>query len=56
MADRVCAGLAAEMRDMLVAAGLPPERASAISMARVHEIMVAEIRKGLNDYADSLAN
>jgi hypothetical protein len=56
LADRVCAGIAAEIRDMLIAAGLPPERADKMDMARVHEILSVEIRKGLNDYADSLAN
>ena len=56
LADRVCAGIAAEIKDMLIAAGLPPERADKMDMARVHEILSVEIRKGLNDYADSLAN
>ena len=56
LADRVCAGIAAEIKDMLIAAGLPPERADKMDMARVHEILSVEIRKALNDYADSLAN
>ena len=56
MADRLCASFVAEMRDMLVAAGLPAEKANAFDMARVHGIMTSEIRKGLNDYADSLAD
>jgi hypothetical protein len=56
LADRVCAGIAAEIKDMLIAAGLPPDRADKIDMACVHEILSVEIRKGLNDYADSLAN
>ena len=54
--DRVCAIIAAEMKDILVAAGVPAERANAIDTSRVHEIMNGEIRKGLNDYSDSLAN
>lgn len=56
IADRVCASVAAEVKDILIAAGLPPEKADAIDMARVHEIMMVEIRKGLNDYSDSLVN
>ena len=56
IADRICAGIAAEMKDMLVAAGLPAEKASAFDTARVHGILTSEIRKGLNDYADSLAD
>ncbi|MCX6632305.1 MAG: hypothetical protein NTW28_32240 [Candidatus Solibacter sp.] len=56
IADRLCASIAAEMKDMLVAAGVPAEKASAFDMSRVHGIMVGEIRKGLNDYADSLAD
>ena len=56
IADRLCASIAAEMKDMLVAAGVPAEKAGAFDMSRVHGIMVGEIRKGLNDYADSLAD
>lgn len=54
--DRVCAIIAAEMKDALVAAGLPAERATAIDTSRVHDILTGEIRKGLNDYADSLTD
>lgn len=56
IADRVCAAIAAEVKHLLVAAGLPAERCNALDMARVHEILSVEIRKGLNEYADSLAN
>jgi hypothetical protein len=56
MADRIAASLAAEMKDMLLAAGLPPERAAGLEITRVHGILIVEIRKGLNDYADSLAD
>ena len=56
IADRLCASIAAEMKDMLVAAGVPAEKANAFDMSRVHGIMTGEIRKGLNDYADSLAD
>ena len=56
IADRTCAAIAAEVKDILIAAGVPPEKADAIDMSRIHEIMVTEIRKGLNDYADGLVN
>ncbi|MCC6363184.1 MAG: hypothetical protein IT165_06640 [Bryobacterales bacterium] len=54
IADRVCAAIAAEVREIMIAAGVPVEQANAIDMTRVHTIMVGEIRKGLNDYADGL--
>ncbi len=56
IADRTCAAIAAEVKEILIAAGVPPEKADAIDMSRVHEILVTEIRKGLNDYADGLVN
>lgn len=56
LADRTCAAIAAEVKDILLAAGVLPEKADAIDMSRIHEIMVTEIRKGLNDYADGLIN
>ncbi len=56
IADRVCAAIAAEVKDIRLAAGVPAERADAMDMSRVHEIMSVEIRKGLNDYADGLTN
>lgn len=56
IADRTCAAIAAEVKDILIAAGVPPEKADAIDMSRIHEIMVTEISKGLNDYADGLVN
>lgn len=55
IADRVCASVAAEVKEIMIAAGVPVEQANALDMTRVHTIMVTEIRKGLNDYADSLA-
>ena len=55
IADRVCASIHAEMKDILIGAGLTPEHAVAIDVTRVHTILTTEIRKGLNDYADSLA-
>ena len=54
IADRVCAGIAAEIKDLLLAAGVPTDRANAMDVSRVHEILTGEIRKGLNDYAESL--
>lgn len=56
IADRVCAAIAAEVKELLIAAGLPPERVDAMDMSRIHTIMVTEIRKGLNEYADDLVN
>ena len=56
LADRVCAGIAAEVKELLIAAGMLPESADKMNMARVHEILNIEIRKGLNEYADALAN
>jgi hypothetical protein len=56
LADRVCAAIAAEVKDIILAAGVPAERADAMDMSRVHEILTSEIRKGLNDYSDSLVN
>ena len=56
IADRTCAAIAAEVKDILIAAGIPPEKADALDMSRIHEIMMVEIRKGLNDYADGLVN
>jgi len=54
IADRVCAVIAAEVKDLLIAAGLPAEQAGAVDGKRVHDILVAEIRKALNDFSDSL--
>ncbi|HZT29425.1 MAG TPA: hypothetical protein VFA33_06055 [Bryobacteraceae bacterium] len=56
IADRVCASIAAEVKDILLGAGVPAERADALDTSRIHEILTDEIRKGLNDYADSLVN
>jgi hypothetical protein len=56
IADRVCASIAAEVKDLLLAAGLPGERANAMDMSHIHGLLTAEIRKGQNDYADSLAD
>jgi hypothetical protein len=56
IADRVCTSIAAEVKDLLAAAGVSEETSRAMDMARVHEILTIEIRKGLNDYSDSLIN
>lgn len=56
IADRVCAAIAAEVKDLLLAAGVQADKADAMDMSRVHEILTSEIRKGLNDYADGLIN
>lgn len=56
IADRVCASIAAEAKDILLGAGVPAERADTLDTSRIHEILTDEIRKGLNDYADSLVN
>lgn len=55
IADRVCAAIAADVKDILIAAGAPAEHAGVIDMNRVHVILTTEIRKALNEYADSLA-
>ena len=52
--DRVCAAIAAEVKDSLVAAGIAPELAGVVDTARVHTILTQEIRKAQNDYADVL--
>ncbi len=56
IADRVCAAIAAEARDLMLAAGVPAEKTNGMDMARVHTILMSEIRKGLNDYADALTD
>jgi hypothetical protein len=54
--DRICASIAAEIKDLLVKAGMPAELAGAIDFSRVHAIQSAEIRKALNDFCDSETN
>jgi hypothetical protein len=54
--DRVCAAIASELKDLLVAAGLPAERANAMDMSHVHGLLAGEIRTAQKDYADSLAD
>jgi hypothetical protein len=54
IADRVCAVIAADVKDILVGFGVPAESAAAIDMTRVHTVMTTEIRNGLNDYADAV--
>ena len=49
--DEALAHLTAEMKHILFAAGLPLENADALDVARIREILMTVIRKGLNDYA-----
>ncbi len=41
IADRVCAAIAAEIKDQLVAAGVPVDRANAMDTSRVHDILTS---------------
>jgi hypothetical protein len=56
LADRLSAPVAAEVREMLVAAGVPVEQAAIMDANRVHTIMSTQIRQALTDYADSLTD
>jgi hypothetical protein len=56
IADRVCASIAAENKELLIAAGVPVEIANTFDMGKMHTIMVTEIRKALIEYADQLTD
>jgi hypothetical protein len=54
--DRTCAAVAAEVREMLISAGVPAEQAAVMHANRVHAIMSTQIRQALTEYADGLTD